>query len=54
MKRSELRGWGNYFRYGNSARKFGQIDAYINERLAILASAKHRTQRPQLGHPLHV
>jgi RNA-directed DNA polymerase len=36
-----LRGWGNYFRYGNSARKFGQIDAYINERLAILASAKH-------------
>jgi len=22
-----LRGWGNYFRYGNSARKFSQIDA---------------------------
>jgi RNA-directed DNA polymerase len=36
-----LRGWGNYFRYGNSARKFSQIDAYVNERLAILASAKH-------------
>ncbi len=35
-----LRGWGNYFRYGNSARKFSQIDGYVNERLAILASAK--------------
>ena len=36
-----LRGWGNYFRYGNSARKFAQLDRYVNERLAILASAKH-------------
>ena len=36
-----LRGWGNYFRYGNSARKFSQIDGYVNQRLAILASAKH-------------
>jgi RNA-directed DNA polymerase len=36
-----LRGWGNYFSYGSSARKFSQIDAYVNERLAILASAKH-------------
>ena len=39
-----LRGWGNYFRYGNSARKFAHIDAYVNERLAILASAKHGLQ----------
>jgi RNA-directed DNA polymerase len=36
-----LRGWGGYFRYGNSAAKFGHIDRYVNERLAILASAKH-------------
>jgi group II intron reverse transcriptase/maturase len=36
-----LRGWGGYFRYGNSAAKFSHIDAYVNERLAILASAKH-------------
>ncbi|MBV9682746.1 MAG: group II intron reverse transcriptase/maturase [Solirubrobacterales bacterium] len=36
-----LRGWSNYFRYGNSAEKFDHIDAYINERLAILASTKH-------------
>jgi RNA-directed DNA polymerase len=37
-----LRGWGNYFRGGNSARKFAQIDSYVHERLAILATAKHR------------
>ncbi len=39
-----VRGWGNYFRYGNSAAKFSQIDSYVNERLAILASAKHGRQ----------
>jgi group II intron reverse transcriptase/maturase len=39
-----VRGWGNYFRYGNSAAKFSDIDAYVNERLAILASAKHGLQ----------
>lgn len=36
-----LRGWGNYFRIGNSARKFCLIDSYVHERLAILASNKH-------------
>jgi hypothetical protein len=39
-----IRGWGNYFRYGNSAEKFSHIDAYVNERLAILASTKHGLQ----------
>jgi RNA-directed DNA polymerase len=39
-----LRGWGQYFRYGNSAAKFAAIDSYVNERLAILASAKHGLQ----------
>ncbi|MDQ2760694.1 MAG: group II intron reverse transcriptase/maturase, partial [Actinomycetota bacterium] len=39
-----VRGWGNYFRYGNSTAKFLQIDSYVNERLAILASAKHGLQ----------
>jgi RNA-directed DNA polymerase len=39
-----VRGWGNYFRYGNSADKFGEIDGYVRERLAILASAKHGLQ----------
>jgi RNA-directed DNA polymerase len=37
-----LRGWGNYFRGGNSARKFHQIDRYVHERLAILTAAKHK------------
>ena len=36
-----LRSWGNYFRYGNSARKFAQIDSYVHERLAVFASRKH-------------
>ncbi len=36
-----LRGWGAYFRYGNSAGKFAAIDAYTHQRLARLASIKH-------------
>jgi hypothetical protein len=36
-----LRGWGAYFRYGNSGRKFVQLDSYVRERLAIFASIKH-------------
>jgi hypothetical protein len=36
-----LRGWGAYFRYGNAARKFADIDSYVHERLAIFASIKH-------------
>ncbi len=36
-----LRGWGAYFRYGNSSRKFNAIDSYVHQRLAKLASVKH-------------
>ena len=36
-----LRGWGAYFRHGNSARKFAMVDSYVHERLAIFASTKH-------------
>jgi RNA-directed DNA polymerase len=35
-----LRGWGNHFRWGNSARTFAAIDSYVHQRLAILASNK--------------
>ena len=28
-----LRGWGNYFRTGNAAIKFGAIDSYVQRRL---------------------
>ena len=36
-----LRGWGNYFRQGNSSSKFAAIDHYVHERVAVLASRKH-------------
>jgi group II intron reverse transcriptase/maturase len=38
---SVLRGWGAYFRQGNSSSKFGAVDAYVQERMARLASRKH-------------
>jgi RNA-directed DNA polymerase len=31
-----LRGWGNYFRTGNAAQKFTQIDSYVIDRLRSL------------------
>lgn len=36
-----LRGWGAYFRSGNSSRQFSAIDNYVRQRLARLASIKH-------------
>jgi RNA-directed DNA polymerase len=36
-----IRGWGNYFRYGNSARKFTTVDSFVHQRLAKLASVKY-------------
>jgi group II intron reverse transcriptase/maturase len=35
-----LRGWCNYFRWGNSAKKLDQIDSYVQERLALFDSKK--------------
>jgi group II intron reverse transcriptase/maturase len=44
-----LRGWGQYFRTGNAAAKFIQIDAYVEERLHELlvkrAGARLRPER---------
>ena len=37
-----IRGWMNYFRFGNSADKFTQIDRYLHERLALWWSKKHQ------------
>jgi hypothetical protein len=31
-----LRGWGQYFRTGNAARKFNQVDSYVWQRLRAL------------------
>ena len=35
-----LRGWGTYFRQGNSTAKFAAIDDYVHQRLARLTSKK--------------
>lgn len=37
-----LCGWMNYFKYGNSAKKFIQIDSYVKERLNLWWKKKHR------------
>ena len=37
-----LRGWGGYFRYGNSARTFDAISQYALERLAWFAGNRHK------------
>jgi group II intron reverse transcriptase/maturase len=36
-----LRGWGAYFRYGNSSQKFAAVDSYVHQRMARLASIKY-------------
>jgi RNA-directed DNA polymerase len=36
-----LRGWRQYFRYGNSARRFAKLDRYVTERMALLLSKRH-------------
>lgn len=37
-----LRGWMNYFKFGNASKVFNQIDSYVHERLAIWWSKKHQ------------
>jgi hypothetical protein len=39
-----LRGWGNYFRTGNAARQFIQIDDYTQQRLRSLRVARKGRQ----------
>jgi hypothetical protein len=48
-----LRGWGNYFRWGNSGRKFAAIDGYVHERPALFASAKHGMRGRNWGTRFH-
>jgi group II intron reverse transcriptase/maturase len=41
-----LRGWGNYFRTGNAARKFNQLDSYVYRRLrAFMVKRRGRNLR---------
>jgi len=44
-----LRGWANYFRYGNSARVLGQIRNYALQRLATWLSKKATVDEPGDG-----
>jgi len=44
-----LRGWCNYFRWGNSSRQFSQIDRYVHERLALFDSKKRRKHGRRWG-----
>ncbi len=42
-----LRGWGNYFRTGNAAKQFNQIDSYVWRRLqSSLVKRKGRHLKP--------
>ncbi|HUO69561.1 MAG TPA: group II intron maturase-specific domain-containing protein [Solirubrobacteraceae bacterium] len=36
-----MRGWGNYFRTGNAAKKFNQIDGYVLGRLRGLMITRY-------------
>ncbi len=36
-----LRGWRQYFRYGNSSRSFAKLDQHVTERMALLLSKRH-------------
>lgn len=44
-----LRGWGNYFRWGNSSRHFNRIDSYVHERLALFDSKKRQRSGRRWG-----
>jgi RNA-directed DNA polymerase len=47
-----LRGWGGYFRRGNSTRHFHQVDLYVRRRVARFISQKH--DRVGLGYGFKV
>jgi hypothetical protein len=44
-----LRGWSNYFRWGNSSRQFSRIDSYVRERLALFDSKKRQKRGRRWG-----
>jgi group II intron reverse transcriptase/maturase len=42
-----IRGWGNYFKTGNAAKRFNQLDSYVRRRLvALRVKRKGRNIRP--------
>jgi RNA-directed DNA polymerase len=45
-----LRGWRQYYRWGNSTVRFARLDKYVEERMALLLSKRHA--RRGRGHGL--
>ena len=43
-----IRGWGNYFRTGNAAKRFNQLDGYVWQRLRTLR-VKRKGRQLQSG-----
>ena len=41
-----VRGWGQYFRTGNAAKRFVQLDRYVEERLRELLLTRHGPRLP--------
>jgi group II intron reverse transcriptase/maturase len=41
-----LRGWSEYFKSGNAARKFAQIEKYVWQRLVIFQNRRRQIKRP--------
>lgn len=41
-----LRGWGNYFKWGNANKYFNQIDRYVHYRLALFENRRRGRKRP--------
>lgn len=46
-----VRGWGAYFRTGNAAIKFQQLDEYVYERLVLLMQGRHKCPKRLRWHP---
>jgi len=44
-----LRGWGGYFRHGNSTQQFKHLDHYVFERIAHLIARKHNSRTWRRG-----
>ena len=44
-----LKGWGAYFRHGNSTRQFHHLDQFVFERLARFIARKHGSRNWRRG-----
>ena len=41
-----LRGWGNYFKWGNANKAFNRMDGYVHYRLALFENRRRNRKRP--------